>query len=239
MTRWVILRTSGGQTLPLMRSLRKGGFDVWSPAKPIRRVINAKTPTGTRLIDTEVPILPTFVFASEVELPKLGDIVEDTTSGRGCLHPAFSIFRYGGRIPIIGDAEVKGLREEEARTIAVLQAIRDAESYAEAEAIRIAAMRSEAARRRATKELERQQRAAIKEAEATQRAILRSQRITFEPGTVVEVAEMDAMVGVAGVVEASDGAHAWVRFGSCSWKIEGWRVSPSDSDTSAALGLAA
>jgi hypothetical protein len=228
MTRWVILRTSGGQTLPLMRSLREAGFDVWSPAKPIRRVIKAKTPTGTRLIDTEVPILPTFLFASEADLPKLGDIVADMESGRGCLHPAFSIFRYGGRIPIIGDAEVRGLREEEDRTIAVLQAMRDAESHAEAEKIRIAAMQTETARRRATKELERAQRLA-----------LRATRRTFEPGTVIEVAEMDAMVGVAGVVEASDGVHAWVRFGSCSWKIEGWRVSPSDSDTSAALGLAA
>ncbi len=228
MTRWVILRTSGGQTLPLMRSLLEAKFDVWSPARPIRRTLKAKTPTGTRLIDTEVPILPTFVFANEADLPKLGDIVDDLASGRGSLHPAFSIFRYGGRIPIVGDAEVRGLREEEERTVAVLQAMRDAESHAEAEKIRIAAMQSETARRRATKELEQAQRAA-----------LRSTRKTFEPGTEVEVAEMPSMVGVAGVVEASDGVHAWVRFGSCSWKIEGWRVSPSDSTTSAALGLAA
>lgn len=228
MTRWVILRTSGGQTLPLMRSLREAAFDVWSPARPIRRVLKAKTPTGKRLIDTEVPILPTFVFANEVELSKLGDIVDDLANGRGCLHPAFSIFRYGGRIPIVGDAEVRGLREEEERTIAVLQAMRDAESHAEAEKIRIAAMQTETARRRATKELERAQRLA-----------LRSTRRTFEPGTAVEVADMPAMVGVAGVVEASDGIHAWVRFGAHSWKIEGWRVSLSDSDTSAALGLAA
>lgn len=229
MTRWAILRTSGGQTLPLMRSLREAGFDVWSPARPIRRTLKAKTPTGTRSIDTEVPILPTFVFASEADLPKLVDIVDDLASGRGCLHPAFSIFRYGGRIPIVGDAEVRGLRDEEERTIAVLQAMRAAESHAEAERIRIAAMQTETARRRATKELERAQRLA-----------LRSTRVgRFKPGTLVTVVEMEAMVGVSGVVEASDGVHAWVRFGSCSWKIEGWRVSPSDSTTSAALGLAA
>ncbi len=228
MTRWAILRTSGGQTLPLMRSLREAGFDVWSPARPIRRTLNAKTPSGTRLIDTEVPILPTFVFASEADLPKLGDIVDDLASGRGCLHPAFSIFRYGGRIPIVGDAEVRGLRDEEERTIAVLQAMRDAENHAEAEKIRIAAMQTETARRRATNELAKAQRLA-----------LRSTRRTFKSGTLVEVAEMEAMVGVSGAVEASDGVHAWVRFGSCSWKIEGWRVSPSDSTTSAELGLAA
>jgi hypothetical protein len=104
MTRWAILRTSGGQTLPLMRSLGEAGFDVWSPARPIRRHLKAKTPTGTRLIDTEIPILPTFVFANEADLPQLGDIVDDMASGRGSLHPAFSIFRYGGRIPIVGDA---------------------------------------------------------------------------------------------------------------------------------------
>ncbi len=112
--------------------------------------------------------------------------------------------------------------------VALHQAIRDAESYAEGEKIRIAAIKSEAARRRATKDLERQQRAA-----------LRATRKTFEPGTEVEVSEMPALAGVAGVVETSDGIHAWVRFGSHSWKIEGWRLSLSDSDTSAALGLAA
>jgi hypothetical protein len=224
MTRWAILRTSGGQTLPLLRSLREAGFDVWSPAKPIRRTIRAKTPSGTRLIETEVPILPTFVFANDRDLVALGDIAALSISP----HPAFSVFRYGGRIPIVGDSEGRGLREEEERMVALHQSIRDAESYAEAEKIRIAAMKSEAARRRATKELERQQRAA-----------LRSNRKTFEPGTEVEVAEMPALAGVAGVVEASDGIHAWVRFGSHSWKIEGWRLSLSDSGTSAALGLAA
>ena len=112
--------------------------------------------------------------------------------------------------------------------VALHQAIRDAESYAEGEKIRIAAIKSEAARRRATKDLERQQRAA-----------LRSTGKTFEPGTEVEVSEMPALAGVAGVVETSDGAHAWVRFGSHSWKIEGWRLSLSESVLSAVSGLAA
>ncbi len=214
MTRWVILRTSGGQTLPLMRSLREAGFDVWSPAKPIRRTIRAKTPSGTRLIETEVPILPTFVFANSHELTPLEDIAALSISP----HPAFSIFRYGGRIPIVGDGEVSGLREEEGRVVALNQAIRDAESYAEGEKIRIAGMKSEAARRRATKELEREQRSAR-----------RSTSKTFEPGAEVEVAEMPALAGVAGVVEATDGVHAWVIFGSHSWKIEGWRLSLSAS----------
>ncbi len=224
MTRWAILRTSGGQTLPLMRSLREAGFDVWSPAKPIRRTIRAKTPSGTRLIETEVPILPTFVFANSHDLTSLENIAALPVSP----HPAFSIFRYGGRIPIVGDGEVRGLRDEEDRMMAVHQAIRDAETYAEGEKIRIAAMKSEAARRRATKELERQQRAA-----------LRSKSKAFNPGAEVEVDEMPALSGVAGVVEASDGVHAWVRFGSHSWKIEGWRLSLSSSTKSAALGLAA
>lgn len=223
-SRWIILRTSGGQTLPLMRSLLEAGFDVWSPAKPIRRTVRAKTPNGTRTIDTEVPILPTFVFANEADRFSLGEVAALTFSQ----HPAFSIFRYGGRIPIVGDAEVRGLREEEARTFAVLQAIRDAESYAEAEMIRIAAIKSEAARRRATKEMERAQRTA-----------LRSQRRSFDLGTEVEVAEMPALASLTGVVESSDGAHAWVRFGSHSWKIESWRLSPADTDTTTLGGLAA
>jgi hypothetical protein len=207
-----------------MRSLREANIDVWSPAKPIRKAIRAKTPSGTRMIEAEVPILPTFVFANADALHALGELAALVISP----HPAFSIFRYGGRIPIVGDAEVSGLRDEEARTIALLQAIRDAESYAEAETIRIAAIKSEAARRRATREMER-----------AQRATLRSQRRTFDPGTGVEVAEMPALAGLTGVVETSDGAHAWVRFGVHSWKIESWRLSPSDTDTTTPWGLAA
>lgn len=219
MSRWCILRTNGGQTLPLARSLRESGFDVWTPARTIRRIVKAKTPSGTRQFDIELPILPTFVFARERDLGLLADAAVELVSP----HPDFSIFRHGGRIPLVGDGEIAGLRGEEERAAALIQALRDAETREEAERIRIAAIKSEAARRRATRAMER---AHLVE--------LRSQKRAFDTGSTVRVVEAPAWEGVTGVVESSDGTFAVVRFGTQSWKIEGWRLSPHDLEQDAA-----
>jgi hypothetical protein len=139
------------------------------------------------------------------------------------------VFRYAGRIPLVSDGSVAGLREEELRDAAVIQAMRSAESHAEAERIRIAAIKSEGARRRAEKAAERDRRNA-----------LRAQGCALTPGDEVEVIEMPALVGVTGVLEATDGAYAHVRFGSHSWKVDGWRVMPATlHDHTAPRSLAA
>lgn len=223
MSRWIILRTSGGQTLPLMRSLREVGVDAWSPARTIRRVLRRGRPSEQRL-EIDVPILPTFVFAREEQIATIADAAGDP-SGQ---HPAFSLFRHGGRIPLIADGEIAGLRGEEEREAATIQAMRDAETHEAAEFIRIAAIKSEAARRRATKEMER-----------ARLAELRAHRVMLLPGTSVDVVDMPAMAGAAGVLESINGSFALVRFGTQSWKIDGWRLSPSDTHTSASRGLAA
>ncbi len=230
MSRWFILRTSGGQTLPLMRSLREAGFDVWTPAKTFRKTYRAKTILGTREIEVEAPILTTFVFAREADADALQNLALQSVSP----HPAFSIFRdvdrHGRhRMPLISDQSIAGLREAEATEAAAINAIRDAETYAEAEEIRIAAIRSASARRKAEQARERERRNA-----------LRSQRCTVEPGKPVEVADMPAFAGVTGIFEEADGAYARVRFGEHSWKIEGWRVTPASlHKDQAPRGLAA
>ena len=241
MTRWCILRTSGGQTLPLARSLRAAGFDVWTPAREIRKVVRRGTRAEKRL-EIDIAILPTFVFARETDLSALADAATQPTSADPAAavtreddwvprigdceralasispYPQFSIFRHGGRIPLISDREVAGLQEEEREAAATMQAMRDAETREEAERIRIAAIRSESARRRAMKEMER-----------ARLADLRAQRQALQAGTQVDVAEMPALAGVTGVVESSDGVFAQVRFGTQSWKIEGWRLTPHES----------
>jgi hypothetical protein len=224
-TRWLILRTSAGRTLALAASLGAAGHGVWTPKRTLRRSLKAKTVSGTRLIEIEVAILPTFVFASEHDLEALAELA----IGEGRSHPAFSVFRTDGRIPIVGDGEIAGLRAEEAREAATIQAIRDAETYAEAERIRISAIKSDAARRRAERALERDRRHA-----------LRSQTCSVEPGAAVEVIDTPALVGVRGVFERADGPYAHVRFGAHSWKIEGWRVLPAAlNDNKASRGVAA
>jgi hypothetical protein len=211
-SRWCILRTSGGQTLPLMRSLREAGFDVWTPAKTFRKTIRAKTIAGTRQIEVEAPILTTFVFARESELDELAHLMVQQNTP----HPAFSIFRVAAKVPFVGDGSIKGLRDEEQREAEAIRKIRDAETHAEAEQIRIAAIKSASARRRAEQAQERDRRQA-----------LRSRRCAVEPGTTVEVSDDPAFVGVTGVLEEIDGPYARVRFGTSSWKIEGWRVMPA------------
>lgn len=220
MSGWIILRTSGGQTLPLMHSLRGAGFDVWTPAKVFRKTIAAKTLLGTREIEVEAPILTTFVFARESDADDLQNLALQSLSP----HPAFSMFRYvdrhgGRRIPVIGEQSIEGLRTEEATEAAAIKAIRDAETYAEAEELRIAGIRSSTARRKAEQARERDRRNA-----------LRAQRCTVEVGEPVQLVGVEAFVGVTGIFEEVDGPYARVRFGAYSWKIEGWRVFPAPTN---------
>ena len=224
MSRSFILRTSGGQTLPLAASLGGAGFPVWTPARTLRRYMPAKTPSGKRLVETQVPILPTFVFARESALEALAIAAAQSPSP----HPAFSVFRHGGRVPLVAEREVRGLRDEEEREAATIAAIHAAESHAEAERIRVAAIRSASARRRAEAAVERERRTA-----------LRAQGCAVSPGASVEVVEVPALVGVTGVVEKVEGAYAHVRFGTQSWKIDGWRVLPAATHDQAPRSRAA
>lgn len=225
MSRWFILRTSGGQTLALAASLRSCDIDAWTPARTLRRYMPAKTPSGKRLVEIDAPILPTFVFmrAADDELVRAAQLmeIERLAIADPSPHPRFSIFRYTDRhgrklAPFVGDREVLGLQEEEEAQAALIKAMRDAESRAEAEAIRRAAMKSASARRRAEQALERQE-----------RARLRSHQPTIKPGTPVEVTGAPAFVGVVGIMEGTDGHYARVLFGNHSFKIEGWQVMPS------------
>lgn len=236
MSRWIILRTSGAQTLRLAESLREAGQDAWSPARTLRRYMPAKTPTGQRLIETDAAILPTIVFVRALEGKVERDAqlltltIEATREPRQ--HPGFSIFSFMGRhglkvVPFVADDQIRGLREEEAEQARLTQAMRDAESHAAAEAIRIAAIKSASAKRRAEQAAERKQRAAAAAAARQERTALRAKPVEIEVGKAVEVAGVPALVGVVGFMEGVEGHYANVRFGRLSWKIEGWQVMPS------------
>lgn len=107
MNSWVILRTSGAKTLPLARSLGEAGFEVWTP--------NYTEPANEarRRPERSVPILPTFLFARADRISDLAAILALPINP----HPAFSFFRYTGRIPLIADSQIEGLRlvEEHSR----------------------------------------------------------------------------------------------------------------------------
>lgn len=107
-SKWCILRTSGGRTIPLARSLAGAGFDVWSPIE-VRR---CRRGGGKRsYVDREIAIAPTFVFARAAHLGAL--IAESRAPGSD--HPPFSVFRHAGRIPLVADVEIAGMRKAEER----------------------------------------------------------------------------------------------------------------------------
>jgi len=107
MDRWCILRTTGARTIPLARSLMAAGIEAWTPVK----TIEVREGRARRRASKDLAIAPTFVFARGCHLHDLGLICQLFVSP----HPAFSIFRYAGRVPLVSDTEIKGLRAEEER----------------------------------------------------------------------------------------------------------------------------
>lgn len=108
--RWCILRTAGQRTVPLAASLAAAGFEAWTPQQTQSR----RLPRGSKAkVERIVSMMPTFVFVRADTLPDLVDIMALPVSP----HPPFSIFRWNGRIPLIGDSEIEGLRTEERKVI--------------------------------------------------------------------------------------------------------------------------
>ena len=105
---WCILRTASRSTLALARSLASAGFDVWTPAEMRTR----RTVRGSKVTrEHEVAIAASFVFAKADRLPELAWVQAQPLSP----HPSFSIFHHAGRVPLIADRDIAGLRSEEDR----------------------------------------------------------------------------------------------------------------------------
>jgi hypothetical protein len=203
-TDWCILRTSGGRTLNLARSLAQAGFDVWTPTRTVKRPHGKPDSKGRRsTVETDTPILPTFVFARVPYLPTLAHLATDAAHQ----HPPFSIFAHAGRIPLIGDRAIAGLQEEERTAAQHIAALRGAETREEQRRIRGAALRTKREREKA----------------------LRAERRDFALGAQVSVLDQPSLAGMAGVVTSSNGRSAVVAFGgSLIMTIEAWRLSPNE-----------
>lgn len=106
---WCILRTSPSRTMALAASLRRAGFDAWTPIET-----KSFRPRGRRgKTEAEVPIMPTFVFAKSRHLVDLAALAEDPSQD----HERFSVYRHLGRIPLVADVELEALRSEEIRAV--------------------------------------------------------------------------------------------------------------------------
>lgn len=107
MTDWCILRTCGGKTLPLARSLAEAGFEVWTPEVGVVRRFGRKRDRQER----PAPLVPTFVFA---RADRLHDLIATRLDLRS-KHPAFSVFHHLSRPVLVADRELGRLREVEER----------------------------------------------------------------------------------------------------------------------------
>lgn len=103
--RWCILRTTGGRTIQLARSLNEAGIEAWTPV----HTINRRRPRSKITVEQEQPIAPTFVFAKACHLRELARVRVLPVSP----HPPFSVFSHGGRVPLIADVEITGLHAAE------------------------------------------------------------------------------------------------------------------------------
>ncbi len=107
-TRWAILRTAAGRTLPLAAALAEAGYEVWTPSQTQKR----RTQRGkTKTTEVTVPLMPTFVFVRAMHIESLRSVLRLPI----CPLPAFSIFHFLGDIPRVSNAEIERLRTEETR----------------------------------------------------------------------------------------------------------------------------
>jgi ribosomal protein L21E len=187
--RWCILRTAGPRTLPLCRALVSLGYDAWAPQLTIRR----RRPRSKQTIEIDAPILPTFVFLRSNLLGDLYRLMALPTSPL----PAFRLFTYAGRVPVIGEGQIQSLRQEETQEQAKRSAMLERE--------RLISERSERHR---------------------ERAALRASARTYEAGDRVTVTQ-PAFAGMTGVVERGAGKAAVVNLGgSITVTIEAWLLAP-------------
>lgn len=103
---WIILRTSGRNTILLSETLNEAGFTAWTPVEVVRVRKRPRSP-ATEL--RSFAMTPSFVFARSDRLASLLAL-SNTHRKR---QPDFSVFHYLGGIPTIADASLEHLRSME------------------------------------------------------------------------------------------------------------------------------
>lgn len=107
---WCILRCAGQNTLPLMRSLTKAGFEVWSPVE----VRTKRVPRANVKRTIEFAMLPSYLFAAADRVVDL--IALSNAPGRE--HRDFRVFQRQDRAPLIADSDLADLRLAERKVTA-------------------------------------------------------------------------------------------------------------------------
>lgn len=134
---WCVLRMAGPRTLSVVRSLRAIGFDVWTPTGMQRR----KRPRSNKYRDEPDALLKTFAFARYDDAPQLSAIAHSPAHDL----PPFTLLMHRDMYGKVADRELDELRRYE-----VDQAEEWLAMLAEAERLRLEALRKKKNRKRST-----------------------------------------------------------------------------------------
>jgi hypothetical protein len=116
---WIILRTAGRCTLPLVTSLKEDGFDAWAPSY----VKTYTVPRANVKRRVTLPLLAGIVFVRAVHLIDMLELAAmpvQPRRGAGLRqagHSRFAIFHDRERIPTVRDAALDELRVSEKRAV--------------------------------------------------------------------------------------------------------------------------
>ena len=104
---WIILRCSGKATLQLVKSLEGAGYlgQIWTPTVEVA----VRTGASRSKSKVDVAVLPSYAFCDADRVSDLIGEAADPTSN----HPNFSLFRHNGRIAVVSDRSLDGLRIEQ------------------------------------------------------------------------------------------------------------------------------
>jgi transcription antitermination factor NusG len=109
---WCVLRCQGRSTLRLADSLAKDGYEVWSP----RETRKIRIPRMNVRREVILPLLPSYVFAKAHHLVDLLGIAQMPAKPRPLgdksepAHADFSVMHCFGKLPLIADRDLNGLR---------------------------------------------------------------------------------------------------------------------------------
>lgn len=113
---WCILRMASADTLRLVEALERLGFEAWTPTE--RKF--ARIPRRKARRDKSCALMPSYAFGHVRDLNQL--LHHSMLPTRD--HPAFSVLRHRGGVPLIADEELAALREEEARLFGVFERLK-------------------------------------------------------------------------------------------------------------------
>jgi len=126
---WFILRMAGPRTLAVADSLKDAGYEAWTPLGSSSKRKSRKPGVEAKA----VPVMPTYVFARDHHLHDLLAEAARPVSA----HPAFSVFRWDGRIPLIADRSLDYLRRGEARYLRKLREAQPVKRFAAGETVQL------------------------------------------------------------------------------------------------------